>query len=251
MPGTQGGEQSEVDDARFTEDLSDLPSDDPFEDLQRLSAIRLAAALRDESARAIALVLEQLPEDQAAHVLQSLPEETRNAAFMQIRERPTAPALVLAQLARAAVMKGLAIDEKELCADVLDADEKLARMLRSMDRREQVAVLENIGTADAEAAARIREMMFSFDDLAQIEDRSLQQLLGEVDSRTLALALHEVDAAIRDKIMNNLSRRARETLQEELSLLGSVPEEEVEEARASVVKAMTALDEKGELRMVR
>ena len=231
------------------EDLTGLPTDDPIADLKRMSGQRLGAALSSETPRVIAILMDLLPEERAAQILEALDDEKRKATFMQIREQPRAPEIILHQLAAATVTKGLAINMDDLAGDDLDVDEKTARLLRSMDRDQRTQILEAMAETDSDAAAKLREMMFAFEDLNRIEDRCLQQLLGEVDSPTLALALHEADKEIQDRILGNLSRRARETLEEEISLLGSVAGDDRREARSTIIKAMSALDEKGELQM--
>ena len=232
-------------------DELNAPSDDPLDDLKRISAIRLAAALRGESPKAIAMILDRVGDEHAAKILESLPDADRNAAFLLMQEKSTAPADVILRLARAVVVKSLSITEEELARDEDDAEARMARMLRAMDRTAQFAILENIEATDAEAAARIRNRLYVFDDLLRLEDRSLQLVLGEVDSRTLAMSLFEAVEEIKDRVLGNLSRRARETLEEELDLLGSINDAEVQGARKSVVDSIAKLDKQGDLQMSR
>lgn len=231
------------------EDLQSPTADDPLGDLQRISPLRLAAALREETPHTIALLMSQIPEARAAEVLQKLPDEKRYQTFLQMRETPLAPAPVVTHLARVAVARGMSLSEDAMQFDEEDIDTKLARMLRSMDRTQQFSIMGSFEEKDAEAASRIRNMLYVCEDLIYAADRTMQQLLGEIDSRTLALALSEADEPLREKAFNNLSRRARQTLEEELELLGSVSREEIAEAKQRIVQAMAEMDQRGELEM--
>jgi flagellar motor switch protein FliG len=78
----------------------------------------------------------------------------------------------------------------------------------------------------------------------------MQKLLGELDMPTLVTALVDADEGIRQRIFGNLSRRAREALEEELGLVGSVPDEELEAAERRIVEVLVQLDEQGDLEMM-
>ncbi len=189
------------------EDLQAASDDDPFGDLMRMSPLRLAAALRDEAPHTIALLLSRVSTERAAEVMQRLPNEKRYEAFLQMRDTPTAPQVILTRLAQATVAKGLALPAEAIRVDEEDIDTKMARMLRSMERTEQFSILGSFEETDAEAAARIRKMLYVCDDLVHATDRTVQQLLGEVDSQMLALLLKDSGVELREKIFNNLSRR--------------------------------------------
>ena len=89
--------------------------------------------------------------------------------------------------------------------------------------------------------------MFSFDDLQQLSDREVQQVLRGVDSKDLAIALKGASEGVRDKILSNLSSRASETLREEIELLGRVRLAAVDEARATVMRVVSELQEQGQI----
>src|SRR5262249_15978522 len=97
---------------------------------------------------------------------------------------------------------------------------------------------------------QVKEFLYSFDDLLLIEDRSMQKLLAEIDSKSLASALKGASDAIKDKVRNNLSKRARETLNEEMELLGTLPGPTTQEAQRAVVDGIRRPDQAGELRML-
>src|SRR5690606_687666 len=99
-------------------------------------------------------------------------------------------------------------------------------------------------------ANRVRSKLFSFNDLMGVEDRSLQRVLSEVDLMTLAIALSGASEELRQRVQTNMSRRARESLIEEMELLPNISDEERAAAETRIVQAMLHLDEKGELMFI-
>jgi flagellar motor switch protein FliG len=226
----------------------DLP-DDPFEALGKISNARLVAALRDETPRTIALVLNCLTDTKAAQILNELPAAGRDGAILQLKEKLTPPLELLTRLIRATVDKCASFVEQELEAELASSDERLARLLRTMDSVRRGEVLQMLEESDAEACDRIRGSLFGFDDLLGVEQKTLQRILGEIDTRTLAVALKSADEPLQDRVLTNLSKRAREGLSEEIDLLGNVQAAEIETAQSTIVKAMIELDRIGELLM--
>jgi flagellar motor switch protein FliG len=225
------------------------PSDDPIDDLNRLEAFQIGRALRDESPRAIALVLGCLASDKAGATLEQLPSETRNAVFVQLSKRPTTSAELLHGLVRATVAKGSMLDRAAEQDEASDSDARTADLLRAMDKAHRTEMLEALNRSDPEAAARVRKLLFRFEDLGRVTNRSLQTLLGEIDTRTLAAALKGADAALASKVMDNLSSRARASLKEEIDLLSSLTSAKQREARNSVAEALGRMDLTGDLVM--
>ena len=77
----------------------------------------------------------------------------------------------------------------------------------------------------------------------------MQKLLSEIDSKTLSVALKGASEDISTKVLNNLSKRAREGIQEEIELLGNVQASQVRQAQKTVVDVILRLDQAGELQM--
>jgi flagellar motor switch protein FliG len=118
-----------------------------------------------------------------------------------------------------------------------------------MDKGRRMEMLEALARHDEEAAARVRKLLFLFEDLVRVSDRSLQSLLGEVDTRTLASALKGADETITGKVMNNLSTRAKASLKEEIGFLANVPPAKQKEARDAIAEVLGRMDAAGELVM--
>jgi flagellar motor switch protein FliG len=107
--------------------------------------------------------------------------------------------------------------------------------------------MEELERRDANIAQEIKRLMFLFEDIIFIDDKGIQRLLREVDKRDLAMAMKVADEGLKDKIMKNMSERARELLQEELQYMGPVRLKEVEAAQNRIVEIVKQLEEAGEL----
>ena len=203
------------------------PSDDAFADLDRLTPIQIAGALRSESPRTIAVVLNCLTSHKAGETLKHVAPETRGPIFVQLQNPPVAPQALLERVVRTTVKKGCQIDGESTVAPEEEVDQKLAELLRNVGRQERGEMLAALEAQDADVAAKIKQMLYVFEDLASVSDRSMQKFLSEVDSDTLCTALKGADDEILSNVMDNLSRRARVTLAEELDFRGDVTSTEL------------------------
>ncbi len=129
--------------------------------------------------------------------------------------------------------------------------QSLVEVLNRTDRATERLIFEGLDDHDANLADEVRSRMFVFEDIITLDDRAVQQILRRVDTKDLALALKGMRVEVRDKVMSNLSSRAAETLDEDISLLGSVRLSAVEEAQGAVVRIIRELEEAGDIVLVR
>ena len=129
--------------------------------------------------------------------------------------------------------------------------EDLAEVLNNTDRTTEKSILERLGRIDSELTEQVRALMFVFEDLVTLDDRSIQRVLQEVESKELALAMKGVPREVNDAILRNMSQRAAETLTEELELLGAVRRADVEGAQGRIVAGVRRLEEAGEIVIAR
>ena len=103
--------------------------------------------------------------------------------------------------------------------------------------------------SDGAIDEEIRELMFSWDDLASLARRGRQKVLPSVDTRTLALGLKSCSPVVEKNVTDNLSERVRAMVEDERDTLGAVPMSDVTEARAEILTAVRGLMESGEVRL--
>ena len=111
----------------------------------------------------------------------------------------------------------------------------------------QKEILDSLEVDDQELAEEIKKLMFVFDDIVMVDDRSMQIVLGQVDNKDLALALKAAQAEVSEKIFKNMSKRAGDMLREELEYMGPVKIRDVEDAQQRIVNVVRTLEEKGEI----
>lgn len=235
--------------AREEADTEPVKPDDPLQEVRHLAPENLALALQGESPRTVALVLNHLEVEQAGAVYKRLSATLRREVSMHFTRQATPPQEVLRRIAQGIVQKAHRLEQTARPADESDRARKMAALVRQLDRAERLELLGALEEKDLATAQRIKDQLYQYDDILLMENTSVQKLLAELDTKSLAVALKGSSQPIRDKILANLSKRAQETLTEEMELLGSVSGARLEQAKRGVVEAIQRLDARGELLM--
>ena len=231
---------------RVTASLIELP----FEFLRRADPRQVLSFIQDEHPQTIALVLAYMTPDQAAMVMSGLSEDLQRDVAMRLAVMDrTSPEVVshVEQMLERKLSSVLQPSELSSVGGV----QSLVDILNRSDRATERLILEGLENKDSELADEVRQRMFVFEDIAGLDDRSIQLVLRQVDSKELAVALKGVRAEVRTAITRNMSERAGANLVEEIALLGAVRLKTVEEAQGAVVRVVRALEESGQLVLVR
>jgi flagellar motor switch protein FliG len=223
---------------------------DPFVPLGLLSPDRLAAALKDEQVRTMALLLNNLAPILSGEVLKRLPAAQRREVSLLLGQPLLVPRKVLDTIGAAVLQKGLVAEESAQENSDEARAKKTADVLRQLDRAERLAIVAELQERDPETAARVKEHLYHFEDILKVDDRSVQRLLSEVDSKSLGMAVKGAPENVAAKLLNNLSKRARETLTEEMEFLGNASPAQIQQAQKAIVEVMQRLDQAGELVML-
>jgi flagellar motor switch protein FliG len=123
----------------------------------------------------------------------------------------------------------------------------LAHVLNQVDRSTERSILGSLTEVDAALADEVRRFMFVFEDIALLDDRSMQRVVRELDAKDMALALRTVPDELRDKFFANMSSRAADMLRDEISLGGQVKQKNVEEAQGRIVEVVKRLEDQDEI----
>ena len=222
----------------------------PFEFLMHADARQVVSLLAGEHPQTIALVLAHLRPEHASAIMTGFTPEiqttvARRIALME-KASPDVVAVVAEQLKRKATAV-LTTTEMSVVGGV----QPLVEIINRADAATEKLILEGLAVTDPELADTIRSMMFVFADITLLEDRAIQLVLRGVETSTLATALKGADDAVKEKILKNMSERARENLEEEIDLLGRVRMSLVEESRSHVVQVIRKLEESGEIMISR
>jgi len=222
----------------------------PFEFLMHADARQVVSLLSGEHPQTIALVLAHLRPEHASAIMTGFAPETqtivaRRIALME-KASPDVVAIVAEQLKRKATA---VLTTTEMSA--VGGVQPLVEIINRADAATEKLILEGLAVTDPELADTIRSMMFVFADITLLEDRAIQLVLRGIETSTLATALKGADDDVREKILSNMSERARENLEEEIDLLGRVRISIVEESRSHVVQEIRKLEESGEIMISR
>ncbi len=219
----------------------------PFAFARELDATQLVSFLSSEHPQTIALILSHVPPDKAAAVLAQLPHAIQAEVALRIaRMDRTAPEVVqeVEDLMQRKLASVLTSRQATRQAGGLPA---LVKLLKSVDRSTERAILETLERLDPKLADEIKKQMFVFENILQLDDRSIQRVLREVDMKDLALALKGATEEVKRRVLKNMSERAAAMLEEDMAVMGPVRLRNVEEAQGRIVNIIRALDEAEEI----
>jgi flagellar motor switch protein FliG len=217
----------------------------PFDSIKRVHPAQLSTFLQDEHPQTIALVIAYLDPQVAAAVLSSLPPELRPEVAERLATMGSTPPEVIRRVENVLQRKLSSIASQELTA--AGGVKSLVEVIQWVDRNTERMIFDYLTDNNPELAEEVRKLMFTFEDLLQLDDRSIQQILKEVDMKELALALKGASDALKDKIFRNMSERAVNMLKEELEFMGPVRVRDVEEAQQRIVSIVRRMEEAGEI----
>ncbi len=192
-----------------------------------------------------------MPPDKAAAVLAQLPHTVQAEVALRIaRMERTAPEVVqeVEELMQRKLASVLTSRQATRQTGGLPA---LVKLLKSVDRSTERAILETLERLDPKLADEIKKQMFVFENILQLDDRSIQRVLREVDLKDLALALKGATEEVKRRVLNNMSERAAAMLEEDMAVMGPVRLRNVEEAQGRIVNIIRALDEAEEIVITR
>ncbi|RPE80863.1 flagellar motor switch protein FliG [Vulcaniibacterium tengchongense] len=207
----------------------------------------IADLVRNEHPQIIAIVMAHLDSDQAAEVLKCLPERVRADVLLRIATLDGIPPNALNELND--VMARQFAGAQNLKSSSVGGVRVAANILNFMDSGQDEAILGAIGEIDGELGVRIRDLMFVFDNLAEVDDRAMQAILREVPNDRLAIALRGADPKVREKITSNMSQRAAQILVEDMEARGPVRLAEVEAAQKEILGIVRRMADGGAIQL--
>jgi len=216
-----------------------------LEQLKWLDAKSVAEILRQEHPQIIAITLAYLDADLAAEVVTELPERIRHDIVMRIATLEGIQPAALQQLDE--VMERQFSGNQRIKSASIGGVHAAASILNLLEASTENPLMAQISDMDADLAQKIQDLMFTFNDLVEVDDKGLQALLREVDSGTLVLALKGAEPVLKDKLFANLSRRAAEMLQEDLDNRGPVRVSDVEAAQKEVLTVAKRMADDGQI----
>jgi flagellar motor switch protein FliG len=232
--------------AEILERISARQQISSFEMLRNADTGQVAVLLQDEHPQTIALVLSYLEAKLAADILTNLPTDLQIEVTLRLARMDRVSPQVVQVVER---------NLKQKLSGVLSAADFratggvnfLVKMMNQVDRDVQKRIFEAMEPTDPKLVEEIRASLFTFDDLATMDDRTMQRVLREVNKNDLALSLKGAPEKLRELVYRNLSERARDSLKEEIEILGPQLAKDVYASQRKIIELVRALEEAGEI----
>lgn len=217
-----------------------------LESLKWMESRAVAEMIGQEHPQIIAIVLAHLDPDQAAEVLGFLPQRVRADVVMRIATLDGIQPHALHELDEI-MEKQFSGNTTKFKSSTVGGHKAAANILNAMETARETELVEAITKVDANLAQRIQDLMFVFDDLAGLDDRSMQTLLREISTERLVIALKGSEPNVREKIFANMSKRAADMLRDDLEVKGPVKLSEVDAAQKEILAAARRLADAGQI----
>ena len=203
--------------------------------------------VQSEHPQTIAFLLTKMSPELAASMLAKMPEELQTEVLVRISQLEHVKGDVIDEVREVlrSQLRGVSLREEE----ELGGPKAAADILNFVDRNNEERIISEIEELFPELAEEIRNLMFTFEDLTKIDDRSVQTILKEIPRDQLCLALKTASPELKDLLFRNISQRAAAMLQEDLETLGPVKLKDVEKAQQAIVDVVRRLESEGKIQV--
>ena len=236
-----GGDKAAEIIARLTSSLQVKP----FDFVRKSDPQQLLSFIQNEHPQTIALILSYLRPEQSALILSGLPAEKQWEITKRIALMSQASPDVIRDVERVLERKVSSIVTQDYTN--VGGIDTVVKIINRVDRASEKNIMESLELNYPDLAEEIKMKMFVFEDIIMLDDRSVQRVLREVDSKDLALALKSASEQVSDLLFRNVSKRAAESLKEDMQFMGPVRLRDVEEAQQKIVNIVRRLEDNGEI----
>jgi len=216
-----------------------------MQDLTEMDPRNVANLIRDEHPQTIAFVISHLPPEKAAQVLNLLRPEQRDQVVERLATLAPTPVEVTEKVAEVINAK-LGVKQTRALTQTGGVT-TAADILNAMDKEVSRQLLASLEERNPELCQAIRKKMFTFEDLRRLDNQAIQRILREIEMRDLVLALKKASEPLTQLLLSNISRRAAETVREEMAFLGHVKLRDIEAAQFRIIDVVRKLEAEGEI----
>lgn len=216
-----------------------------FKLLKEVDPNQLLNFIQHEHPQTISLILANLEPAQTASILSELPPEIQSEVAYRIATMGKISPDLLNDIEGILESQVETVFGQDLSA--AGGPKSVAEILNLAGRSTEKSVLADLEKRNPELATEIKNLMFVFEDIVLLDNRSVQRVLREVDSKELGLALKVATEEVKEVVFRNMSERASGLLKEELEFMGPVRLKDVEESQLKIVEVIRTLEEEGEI----
>jgi flagellar motor switch protein FliG len=229
---------------QILEDLRGVGGRTTWEKMQSVPDGQIAAFLRSESPQTASFVVTKLPAGQAARILQQLPQPLAEEIVKRIINMTPVAKPILDDVER--------ILRSEFLVNVgqnrtTDNHAVVAELFNHLDRELEEGIFAVLDRDMPESAEQVRSLMFTFNDIADIDDAGIQILMRDIPNGLLPLALKGAKAEMQDVFLRNMAERAARMMREEIENMPKVRARDVEDARRQIIAICKELIAKGDI----
>lgn len=240
-----GGDQAR----KILDRLVVLMNSNPFQFFNEADPGQLATSFQNENPQLIALIMAYLKPEHSAQVLNYLPPEVQAEVAVKIADMDTTNPEILSEIEKIVETKFSSVVVQDFSK--AGGVESLANILNRADRATERNVIELLEIQSPQLAEEVRELMFVFEDIVNLEDRAIQRVLREVETKDLAMSLKGTKEDVKEKVFRNMSERAQAMLRDEMEYMGPVRAKEVQEIQTKIVGIIRTLEVAGEIIIAR
>ncbi len=226
------------------DNLMEKDSEGTFKILRRVDPKQVALYLKNEQPQTIALMLAYLEPGRASQIVAALSEEVQAEVIYRLARLEEIDPDVVSHIEES-LSDSLGSLASKKVAQKTGGPKAVADILNELDRNLGKDIIDAVSEADYDLASSIKDLMFVFEDIILLDDKSMQTLLKEIDQSDLIISLKGTSDAIKDKVFANLSKRQAETITEELSFLGPMKSSVIHQAHQKIISVIRKLDEEG------
>ena len=220
-----------------------------FQLLNSLEEKQLLDIIESEGPQTTAIILANMNDLQAAPILAQLNSDLQQQVAFRLAdmEEETSPEILedIESVLKTKIGSIFSKEEKKG-----GGASKVAKILENAGRSAEKNILEALEKKNPELAKEVKSYMFTFDDIATLQDIAVQKIVAEVDAKIMAIALKTTTEEMKDKVVKNMSERAAEMLQDEMQYVKDVPEKDVDDAQRKVMVALRDLQGKNEITLI-
>ena len=227
------------------EDLATARLPEPFVRLRATDSRVLGNFIKNEHPQTIAVILAHLDPSKAGDVIRTFPENLQYEVVMRIGTLEQVPPEVVHEIDQ--VLAEEVVSVRETDGRTVGGIQAVAELLNHVDKATEEMLLERLEEYKSEMADEIRQLMFVFEDLSNIEDRGIRTILKEVSNEDLTMALKTASEELKAKILSNVSERAAAMIQEDLEVMGPVRLSDVERAQQNITRVARRLEKEGKI----
>ena len=228
--------------------MNDEPKLNVWEKLSKIKPEMVAAYISDEHPQTIALILANLAKtdtEAASRVIPILPEAIQINVVFRMSQIESVPEELIGDIER--TLEKILEESTGSAGLSFNGMEGVVGILKRLDKTVSKPILENLKEKDDELFKQVDRLMLTFEELILLDDRDVQTVLKNIDPEDLIKALKGADEETKEMFLKNMSKRAAETLKEDMEVMGPVKVADVEAASQAILKVVRRLDDEEEI----